>query len=276
MKNFCSHILLLLLIVAIVAMTDAVHAQNNTPDHTLATIEVMPRDKAINEMTKWLDAAAKAGKKEYKKLIASLEEMLSEPTWNYHNEELFALVMEHAAKASCLSDNERLRPKTMLDITRKNAPGTVAHDIEYETLDGTHGKLSEITTPYTLIYFNDPECLSCAKVKERLDTCTTLKNMASDNILTVIGIYPYDNVEEWHLEPFPNYIINGWDCKQEIESKQTYDLMTMPLFYLLDRDKHVILKNEASLNHVLRALNTLKGMENSDIEAKLNAVFKRK
>ena len=100
--------------------------------------------------------------------------------------------------------------------------------------------------------------------------------MASDNMLTVIGIYPYDNVEEWHLEPFPNYIINGWDCRQEIESKQTYDLMTMPLFYLLDSDKHVILKNEASLNHVLRALNTLKGMENSDIEAKLNAVFKRK
>lgn len=272
MKKLWSNILLLLIIVSLPAMTGSVYAQK-TPDQTLAAIEAMPRDKAISEMTKWLDATSQTGNKEYKKLITSLEEMLSEPTWDYHNEELFALVMEHAATASCLSDNERLRPKMMLEVTRKNVPGTIAHDIDYETLDGSHGKLSEISTPYTLIYFNDPECLSCFKVKERLDTCATLKSMVGSNKLTVIGIYPYDNVEEWHLEPFPEYIINGWDYKQEVESQQTYDLMTMPLFYLLDRDKRVILKNEASLNRVIRAMNALKGMEDSDIETKLDAVF---
>ena len=273
MKNLCSHILLWLVIVSFVATTGVAHAQMETPDQALADIEAMPRDKAIIEMTKWLDGTAKTGSKDYKKLIASLEEMLSEPTWNYHNEELFALVIEHAATASCLNDNERLRPKMMLDVTRKNAPGDVVNDIGYETIDGTHGKLSEIATPYTLIYFNDPECLSCFKVKERLDTCTTLKNMVSNSMLTVIGIYPYDNVEEWHLEPFPDYIINGWDYEQEIEGQQTYDLMTMPLFYLLDHDKRVILKNEASLNRVLKAVNKLIGMEDSDIEEKLDAIW---
>lgn len=255
-------------------MTSAVHAQM-TPDKILAKIESMPRTKAIIEMNKWLDATAQAGNKEYKKLISSLEEMLSEPTWDYHNEELFAIIMEHATEATCLSDNERMRPKMMLEITRKNAPSTLARDINYETLDGTHNKLSETTTPYTLIYFNDPECMSCAKVKERLDTCTTLKNMVNNNILTVIGIYPYDNVEEWRLASFPEYIINGWDFNQEVEGQLTYDLMTMPLFYLLDRDKRVILKNEASLNHVIKVMNKLKGMEDSDIEEKLNVVFNR-
>ena len=265
----------MLIIVAVIAMNCTLHAQNVTADKTLAAIETMPRSQAIGEMTKWLDATAQMGGKNYKNLIASLEEMLSEPTWNFHNEELFALAMEHAATANCLNDNERLRPKMMLEVIRKNAPGKTAHDIDYETLDGSHKKLSEITTPYTLIYFNDPECMSCAKVKERLDTCTTLKNMVSDSILTVIGIYPYNNVDEWRLEPFPEFIINGWDFNQEVEGQQTYDLMTMPLFYLLDRNKNVILKNEASLNRVLKAMHTLKGMGNSDIEAKLDAVFKR-
>lgn len=269
----CSHILLLGVIIAAMAMTSAAHAQK-TPDKILADIMSMPRTEAIAEMNKWLNTTSQASSKNYKKLISSLEEMLSEPTWDYHNEELFALVMEHAATASCLSDNERLRPKMMLNVTRKNAPGIVAHNIDYETIDGTRHKLHDITTPYILIYFNDPECLSCAKVKERLDTCTTLKDMVSDNMLTVIGIYPYDNVEEWHLEPFPDYIINGWDFNQEIEGQQeSYDLMTMPLFYLLDRDKRVILKNEASLNRVIKAINKLKGIEDSDIEDKLNAVF---
>lgn len=274
MKKTQPFILFLLIIVAVLAMTSETTAQK-TPDKFLAEVESMPRPKAITELTKWLDATAQEGSKEYKRLIASLEEMLSEPTWDYHNEELFALVMEHAASASCLSDNERLRPKMMLDVTRKNVPGIVAHDIDYETLDGNHHKLSDINTPYTLIYFNDPECLSCAKVKERLDTCTTLKNMVSDSTLTVIGIYPYDNVQEWHLEPFPTFIINGWDYKQEIEGQQTYDLMTMPLFYLLDRDKHVILKNEASLNRVIKAMNKLKGMEDSTIDDKLDTVWRR-
>ncbi len=273
MKPRASFIKLITLFIAFLAMGSVVRAQNSTPDRVLAAIEAMPRQQSFTEMTKWLDAKAQAGSKQYKTLIGSLEEMLSEPTWDYHNEELFALMIEHAAVASCLSDNDRMRPKLLLEVVRKNAPGDIACDIDYETLDGSRGKLSDISTPYTLIYFNDPECLSCAKVKERLDTCTTLQNMVCDSTLTVIGIYPYENVEEWRMETFPSYIINGWDFEQKVDGELHYDLMTMPLFYLLDRDKRVILKNEASMNKVLRALGKLKGMENSDIEAKLEAVF---
>ncbi len=273
MKHCASFIKLITFFIAFLTVGSVGRAQNSTPDRVLAAIEAMPRQQSFTEMTKWLDANAQAGSKQYKALISSLEEMLSEPTWDYHNEELFALMIEHAAVASCLSDNDRMRPKLLLEVVRKNAPGDIACDIDYETLDGSRGKLSDISTPYTLIYFNDPECLSCAKVKERLDTCTTLQNIVSDSTLTVIGIYPYENVEEWRMEPFPSYIINGWDFEQKVDGELHYDLMTMPLFYLLDRDKRVILKNEASLNKVLRALGKLKGMENSDIEAKLDAVF---
>ena len=275
MKLFSRHIMIMTLVLASTLTTLVGMAQTSTPDKTLATIEAMPRMGAKAEMRKWLDATAQAGKKQYNALIASLEEMLSEPTWDYHNEELFALAIEHAATASCLSETERLRPKSLLEVVRKNAPGTVAHDINYETLNGSRHRLSDFTTPYTLIYFNDPECLSCAKVKERLDTTTLLQNMVNDSTLTVVGIYPLDNVKEWKAESFPSYIINGWDCEQKVDVELTYDLMTMPLFYLLDRDKRVILKNEASLNRVIKVMSTLKGMEDSDIEAKLNAIWNK-
>jgi len=275
MKISLRHIIIVALVLATSLTASVGKAQTATPDKTLATIEAMPRTEAKAEMAKWLDATAQTGGKQYKALIASLEEMLSEPTWDYHNEELFAKVMEHASTASCLSDNERLRPKSMLEVVRKNAPGTVANEINYETLDGSRHKLSDISTPYTLIYFNDPECLSCAKVKERLDTTTLLKVMVSDSTLTVLGIYPLDNVEEWKAEPFPSYIINGWDWEQKVDGEMTYDLMTMPMFYLLDRDKRVILKNEASLNRVLKVMGKLKGMVDSDIEAKLDAAWEK-
>lgn len=275
MKIYLRHIMIVAFVLATALTALVGKAQTATPDKTLATIEAMPRTEAKAEMEKWLNATEQTGVKQYKSLIASLEEMLSEPTWDYHNEELFAKVMEHASTASCLSDNERLRPKSMLEVVHKNAPGTVANEINYETLDGSRHKLSDISTPYTLIYFNDPECLSCAKVKERLDTTTLLKVMVSDSILTVVGIYPLDNVEEWKAEPFPSYIINGWDWEQKVDGEMTYDLMTMPMFYLLDRDKRVILKNEASLNRVLKVMGKLKGMVDSDIEVKLDAAWEK-
>ncbi len=265
----------MLIIVTVIAMRcGATHAQNVTADKTLATIEAMPRSQAIAEMNNWLDATAKMGGKDYKKLIACLEEMLSEPTWETHNEALFRTLIEHAStRANCLTENEKMRPRLLLDVVQKNAPGEVANDIYYETFDGSHHQLSEIPSPYTLIYFNDPECLSCAKVKERLDTCTTLKNMVNDSLLTVVGIYPYENADEWRQESFPDFIINGWDYKQQVDGEQTYDLMTMPLFYILDNEKHVILKNEASLNRVLKVMNALNGLGDSNIEDKLNAIW---
>ena len=247
-------------------MTCGVMAQGDGYQKELAHIIAMPRNESFNALNTYLNLNCKNDSKSYKKVISVFEEMLSEPTWDYHNEELFKILIEHASTASCLSDNEKMRAQLLLDVVHKNAPGQVANDIDYETIDGSQHSLSDITTPYTLIYFNDPECFSCSKVKERLDTCTTLKNMVCDSTITVIGIYPYNNLEEWKLEPMPEYLINGWDYKQKIEEEQTYDLMTMPLFYLLDRDKRVILKNEASLNCVIRVLTRLKGREYNDIE----------
>lgn len=263
----------ILVVITPLLMTCGVMAQGEGYQQSLAHIIAMNRNESFNSLNTYLNLNCKTDKKTYKKVFSVFEEMLSEPTWEYHNEELYKILIEHASTAPCLSDNEKMRAQLLLDVVHKNAPGQVANDIDYETTDGSRHRMSEITTPYTLIYFNDPECFSCSKVKERLDTCTTLKNMVSDSILTVVGIYPYNNLEEWKLEPMPEYLINGWDYEQKIEGEQTYDLMTMPLFYLLDHDKRVILKNEASLNCVLRVLTHLKGREYTNIEEILDVAW---
>lgn len=277
MKTTKLHTIISILILAAIASWGlaAQAATPVSPESALKLIELKPRNEAKTSLLQLLNSTATTGSKPYKAVVTAMEEMLSEPTWDFHNEELFALLVEHAATASCLSDNDKVRYKALLEVTRKNAPGSMACDIAYETLDGSRHKMSDITSTYTLIYFNDPECLSCAKVKERLDTCSTLKNMVQAGRLTVVGIYPYDNVDEWKMEPMPEYIVNGWDHEQQVDGNATYDLMTMPLFYLLDREKRVILKNEASLNRILKVMSQLNGLDNSDIESKLNATFNR-
>ena len=261
------------IVILLGAMPCKAAAGNSDPGNVVGNIENLPRQEALTAFATVLDNACGKGGKYYKNFTAALEEMLSEPTWDTHNEELFAMLIKHEASASCLNDKEKLRPQLLLESVNKNAPGSSAANISYELTSSERHNLDEATTPFTLIYFNDPECLACFKVKERLDTATVLREMVREKTLTIVGIYPYDNIDAWKTEPFPDYIINGRDYNLDVDQRETYEIMTMPTFYLLDRRHRVILKNEASLNRIIKTLQLIGNMGNEDIETLLNATF---
>lgn len=183
----------------------------------------------------------------------------AETTWGNplspeHDEVKYVNILKAVCANKELSESDKLRPQLLLTDALKNQIGSQAADIEYVTTDGSSHHLLDSTTPLLLIYFNDPECEACEAVKSRLDTCETLKNMVAENRIKIIGIYTLDNEEAWKSAKFPTYIVNGWNSNQDIEINETYTLPTMPLFYLLNADKKVLLKAETSLNKVLRYL----------------------
>ena len=185
------------------------------------------------------------------KSLETAEATLGNPSSPEHNEAAYLEVLQKATGSSFLDENDKLRPQLLLENALKNKIGAKATDIEYVLPDGTQKNVLDGNEKYTLIYFNDPDCEACAMVKERLDTCSILRNLAENGTLKVIGIYTMDNEKAWKEMHFPDYIENGWDKNQMIDSEETYVLPTMPLFYLLDFDKNVLLKNEPSLNNVL-------------------------
>ena len=161
-------------------------------------------------------------------------------------------------KAICLSDvlseNDKFRAQLLLEQAIKNHVGEKAADIVYVTPDDSTHHLHESKAPRVMVFFNDPDCESCAIVKQRMDTCTFLRRMVAAKQLEIVGIYTLDNEAQWRATTFPDFIINGWNKNQDIANHDTYLLPTLPLFYLLDSDKKVLLKNEASLNKVLNYL----------------------
>ena len=171
-----------------------------------------------------------------------------------HDEAKYVEVLRAVCSSELLTETDKMRPRLLLDDALKNHIGTQATDIEYVTTDGNTHHIYESDAPLTLIYFNDPDCESCEKVKSRLDTCATLQSMVAEKRLAIVGIYTLDNELAWKSSSFPTYIINGWNKNQDIEQNETYSLPTLPLFYLLDSDKKVLIKGEASLNKVLRYL----------------------
>lgn len=185
------------------------------------------------------------------------EQHLADPADTAHNEALYLQVLQQLVASVKLSADDKLRPQLLLDDALKNAPGTVATDFSYVTPNGNNHSLSEQDSTATLIYFNDPDCEACAKVKARLDTCAALRELVTAGKLRILAIYPYGDGDLWKATPYPEYLINGWNQDQSIDEQQTYVLPSMPLFYLLDKDNKVVLKNEASLNRTLNAVQAL-------------------
>ena len=55
----------------------------------------------------------------------------------------------------------------------------------------------------------------------------------------------------------PPFVTDTWNYTQKIFDEETYVLPSTPLFYIVDSNMTVLMKNEASLNRVETALRRL-------------------
>ena len=179
---------------------------------------------------------------------------LADPLSPRHDEEALVASLQQLLADGRMTNADRLWCEAMLEMATRNRVGEVCNDLEYVTVEGAKGHLHGIESELTLLFFNDPDCLSCHQVKERLDTCETLRVMVSRHELTVVALCVGDEEEKWRVEEYPDYVVNAFDMARAVENEEVYDLPTMPLFYLLDTDKRVLLKNEPSLNRVVEVL----------------------
>ena len=196
--------------------------------------------------------------KGYRQMLDLAEKRFSDPADPIHNEKLYMIVLKHAVENFVLSGAEKEKQRLLLEGAKKNMIGSVAADFDYVTPnDKTVHHLKDLKADYILVYFNNPDCESCEKVKERLNNSELINKFVNENKLIVLAIYPYDDQKLWKKAKYPKMLINGWNQSQNIEYGELYDLPTLPCFYLLDKDYKVIMKNEGSLNKVEAKLKEL-------------------
>lgn len=223
----------------------------------LEQVAQLPQNKAEFLMTATMEALSK-DPKGYRQMLELAERRFSDPADSIHNEALYLKVLEHATEKFVLGNNEKERHRLLLVGAMKNRIGEEATDFDYITPDNnTVHHLSELHADRILIYFNNPDCLSCEKVKERLASSELINKLVADKRLIVLALYPYDDRSLWRKTPYPSMMINGFNQSRKIEYEELYDLPTLPCFYLLDADHKVIIKNEGSLNKVEAELRTL-------------------
>lgn len=188
---------------------------------------------------------AEGEKKLYNYFIGLAEKYLYAPYSPLKNEEYYIPVLEHAIASDALGADEKIRPRMLLELVKKNRAGTKAIDFAYTLESGKKGALHKISSDYTLIFFYDPDCRTCHDILNKMKFSIHILRAVEEKRMTILCMYTEEELDEWrkHTTDIPKEWINAYDKKHVIMDKNLYDLKAIPTLYLLDKEKKVLLKD---------------------------------
>lgn len=189
---------------------------------------------------------ASASEDGYWYFLELAEKFLYDPNSPLRNDLLWESFLHHAiSPQSPLDDDSKVRYRMLLAIVSRNQQGSVATDFEYTCANGSRGRLHQIDSPLLLIYFYNPGCSECGRVKAQLDASGLLDALHARGVLQVLAVHPDEELTEWrkHLADNPSWWISAYDKGGRIRRDDLYDLKAIPTFYLLDVQKRVMMKD---------------------------------
>lgn len=188
---------------------------------------------------------AKEDSASYKKVFDQIEHYLYDPNSPYRSEEFFKPILENVLASNIYSEDEKIRIRYLVNDIHKNEVGTKAVDFTYETIDKKVSSLYKIKSDFTVLFFNNPDCHTCAEIKKELSQNPLINAAIKKNKLKILALYPDEDLETWkqHIADYPRTWINAYDPKLDIKNKELYNLRAIPCLYLLSADKTVLLKD---------------------------------
>lgn len=172
------------------------------------------------------------------------ETWLATPGSPLYDEERYIPLLETTLALPDVDETLKLRPREQLAQAQKNRRGSKAADLHYITGSGRRGRLYDLRGEYTLLMFYAPDCPTCAAWEEHASGSELFKGLLSSGRLSVLAVCTESDEELWraHLAQMPA----GWTVGRSPmpdDVAASYHLIGTPSLYLLDRGKHVVLKN---------------------------------
>ena len=175
-----------------------------------------------------------------------------DPNSPIKNEDMFILLcrgVEQTPEAGIFLTE---KAKYLRRMAEKNRVGQPAADFVYTLASGKQGNLYGLKAEYTLVFFYDPDCETCSSIKQDMRQTAWLAQKVAAGEVKVLTIYPDADIALWRnrLNEMAGEWVNGYDKGQVLTMEQRYDLSSIPSFYLLDKDKKVVLK-DADWGHIV-------------------------
>ena len=171
------------------------------------------------------------------------QKYLAEVASPVYNEPLYILFLQKLVESEKLKLSERELYAHELKMACKNRVGEKAADFSFTMRNDKRGRLSRVEAEYLLLCFVDPECDACVEVKEALAASPVIGKMVDNGALKILAVCVEGDQEVWRNSSLPKKWINAFDEKGDIFENQLYDIYTLPMLYLLNNDKIVLLKD---------------------------------
>lgn len=174
------------------------------------------------------------------------EHYLDDPNSPMRGEEYYILFLEGLLRLPSLSEAERIRPAYKLEMARKNRPGTTATDFAYTDREGKHRTLHATRGKRLLLLFYDPACSHCSQILDGLRESAVIGNLIQE--LSVLAVYTEGDRRLW--DDTKASLPQEWSVaidESRIVERGLYTLPAMPVIYLLDAQKTVLLKDPSPM-----------------------------
>ncbi|MDR2384487.1 MAG: DUF5106 domain-containing protein [Tannerella sp.] len=173
------------------------------------------------------------------------EKYLYEPNSPLGDEEKFIPFMRYMINSRKVVEENKIRPRFMLEYVLKNRLGEVANNFTYKLINDDTGTLHSIEADYTLLFFKNPTCEECNKLAKKLIFSPIVNDLVKDGKLKILTVYLLDDVDEWRNHA--SSVLHSWiyarDAEGKINLEGIYNIKRYPTVYLLDKDKKVVLKD---------------------------------
>lgn len=204
---------------------------------------VSPQTQSVAMKNMMQKAAADSSMYAY--FVDQYEKYLYDPNSPLRNEPLFAYVLESVLEQSVFDDTNKIRPAYLLEQISKNKVGDKAIDFTYTLASGKKGKLSQVSTDYVLLFFNNPDCHACREITEQIATSEAISSLIKQKKMTILAVYTDEDQDTWkkHVSEMPSEWINSYDENLILKNDELYDLKAIPTLYLIGKNKEVLLKD---------------------------------
>ena len=183
----------------------------------------------------------------YHQFLSMIEDYLFTPQSPLYNEKIYAYFLQSIdSNKQVLSIAEQQHIDFMLALLRRNTPGQKAVNFTYYSINGKKKKLSntKVKGSHLILLFYDPECTLCRETLMQMKANSQLSKAIQSGTLSVLAIYTENDEQVWNQ--IKNQLPTNWQIGSDhgfIRDKALYDLKSMPLLYLLDNKKRVVVKN---------------------------------
>ncbi|MBD5213679.1 MAG: DUF5106 domain-containing protein [Bacteroidales bacterium] len=178
-------------------------------------------------------------------IVDSLGDLyLNNPASPVRDNELYIRFLRAMLSTDSIADFLRLRSEENLRIASLNREGTIANNISILDRNGLTRDLHSINAPHILLVFYDPECPHCSEILAEIAACKRINELIKSDELMIFAVYAEGNRSVWERTKadMPDNWIVGYDMSGVLDN-ELYSLPAMPVIYLLDSDRRVLLKD---------------------------------